>query len=268
MCSQVRYYSDMVQMLLHMRLPERYRCLSGSALKLIAAIIMLIDHVNHHLLAYDSRFAQVVATVGGRYLTPTFLLSMLGRTAFPLYCFLLVEGFLHTHDVRCYARNLLIFALISEAPWNLEHGGILFMPTTQNVFFTLFFGLCALMVMQEFWDRYTRDGTVSLEDTAKTFAGLALVVVAVYLCKADYSIRGVLLIVFIWLFRSMHIPRAAAGVSIMRSKFWTLPAYVLMELYDGTRGFIQGSIWKYAFYAFYPAHILVIAIIKMHLGYV
>ena len=101
-------------------IPEKLKILSGSALKCIALFTMIVDHVGLHLLRNSG---IVLLHTGLGTLTLYTLMRKVGRMAFPIYCFLLVEGFLHTHDRKKYGLNLLVFALISEIPWDLEHTG-------------------------------------------------------------------------------------------------------------------------------------------------
>ena len=106
-------------------LPERWHVLSGSGLKVIAMVAMLIDHVAMVILRYDPAFTEPLITMGRHSITWYYLLRSVGRLAFPIFCFLLVEGFRHTRDKGRYALNLLIFALIiivSEIPQVYEQG--------------------------------------------------------------------------------------------------------------------------------------------------
>ena len=94
-----------------------FRRLNGNTLKVIACIIMLIDHFgaaiilplnNDGLLPFDIPFSQVKIVYD--------IIRAVGRTAFPLFCFLLVEGFVHTKSRLRYGLSLLIFGIISELP--------------------------------------------------------------------------------------------------------------------------------------------------------
>lgn len=132
-------------------LPERWHVLSGSWLKIIAMALMLIDHVASQILRYYPAFTEPLITLGNHHITWYYLLRCVGRLAFPIFCFLLVEGFQHTHDRWKYGRNLFVFALISEIPYNLTHGGHIY-GWSQNVFFTLFLGFLALCVVRRWED--------------------------------------------------------------------------------------------------------------------
>ena len=122
------------------QIPQKYKVFSGSALKMIAVVTMLIDHVGHILLSQYPLAVDVWCEIGEEQISLYWIFRTIGRTAFPIYCFLLTEGYIHTHDRKKYGLNLLVFALISEIPWNLEHVGKIAYPDKQNVFFTLFLG--------------------------------------------------------------------------------------------------------------------------------
>ena len=118
-------------------LPERFRVLSGSALKLIAIILMLIDHTGVMILYNYPPANAILFSFGGVDYSWYRIFRDIGRAAFPIFCFLLVEGFLHTHNRRKYGRNLFLFACISEIPWNFMFTNT-WRYEKQNVFFTLF----------------------------------------------------------------------------------------------------------------------------------
>ena len=119
--------------------PEKYRILSGSTLKVIAVVTMLIDHIGAILLSMYQPALKTLFTLFGREYSVYLIFRDIGRVAFPIFCFLLLEGFLHTHDRFRYGMNLFIFSLISEIPWNLMFTNTL-RYEKQNVFFTLFLG--------------------------------------------------------------------------------------------------------------------------------
>lgn len=141
---------------------QRKRGISGSTIKIIAVVTMLIDHVAAVLLTrmlitrglYDvltsSDMNSVVSWLyqnAGLYYGMV-LMRYIGRLGFPLFCFLLVEGFQKTHDVKKYAIRLGIFALISEIPFDLAISGKFFDLDYQNVYFTLVIGILALCAVK------------------------------------------------------------------------------------------------------------------------
>ena len=93
--------------------PEKYRILSGSALKMIAIITMLIDHIGAVILSMYPPAQKVLFTLLGREYSVYLIFRDIGRVAFPIFCFLLLEGLRHTRSRFLYGRNLLLFALIS-----------------------------------------------------------------------------------------------------------------------------------------------------------
>ena len=133
--------------------------LTGNALKIIAIIAMFIDHFAAILVT--DYLMNVTPNLQGEELQAWFqthiyvavlemvmgCMRLIGRFGFPLFAFLLVEGFTHTRSVKNYAIKLGIFALISELPFNLGFSSKLLDPNYQNVFFTLLLGLLSLAAM-------------------------------------------------------------------------------------------------------------------------
>ena len=130
--------------------------ISGSTLKIIAIITMLIDHIGAGVLGRllvvrgMNEAADLNAWIDANStLVITYqMMRFVGRLAFPIFCFLLIEGFEHTHDVKKYALRLLSFCLVSEIPFDLLFNVKILESGYQNVFFTLFIGLMVMWGFQ------------------------------------------------------------------------------------------------------------------------
>ena len=238
--------------------PHFYDCrkLSGSALKTIALISMIIDHAAFLLLSKTVFGMEPLFTVGSITVTLYWICRKIGRLAFPLYAFLLSEGYIHSNNRFRYARDLLIFAVLSEMPWNLAHSNGIFLVSSQNVFFTLFLGLITIFLA----DRY-RDGR-----SLKHIILLIAVFAVSYFFNADYGIRGVGLILLIYLLRNHRIEQALIGSSMFVNNAPVIfLSFLLINTYDGTRGFIRTKTLKYLYYAIYPLHILLFWYLRKHM---
>lgn len=208
--------------------------LNAFQLKWIAIITMLIDHT-------------------GVVLFPSMRIwRMAGRIAFPVFCFLLVEGFFHTRDIYRYMTRLGLFALISEIPYDLAFRGTVLEFGSQNVFFTLCLGVVLMYVMQ--------DG----RNMAVRIAELFLVFWAAGFLRCDYGQKGILLILVYYLFREQRELQLLAGAfwnflyGIGKIQNYGIFATAPLALYNGEKG--PGL--KYFFYLFYPAHLFLLYIIK------
>jgi hypothetical protein len=230
--------------------PDKWRCLSGSALKLLAVITMLIDHIAATFLTHDR---TVLFTVGSYTLTLYWALRLIGRLAFPIFCFLLTEGFVHTRDRRRYGLRLLAFAVVSEIPWDLWQSGKWFY-AGQSVMVTLLLGFLGMWVIERFADKRLWQ------------IGLLLALAAVSaVARADYGLSGFGLIVVMYALRRRPAEQAIAGLCLLPHRWAAGMAFIPINLYNGKRGFIHGRVFTCAFYAFYPVHILVLYLLKTYL---
>ena len=232
---------------------EGMKILSGSTLKLIALITMMIDHIGSVLLSQAAFATTPFLTIGSHGITLYFIVRKIGRLAFPIYCFLITEGAIHTHDRKKYGANLLIFALISEIPWNLEHSNKVFMLGSQNVFFTLFLGFVAICA----YDRYK-------DDAYRLVLSLGGLFAASFILRCDYGCRGFALILFIYIMREKKVLQAILGSCFLGSAYAVIFAFIPINMYNGERGFIKSKAAKYAFYAAYPLHIFILYLIRLN----
>ena len=225
---------------------HRFKILSGSVLKVIACLSMFADHVAKF---YLNRFPWASAewfSVAGRSISLSQLLQMFGRFAFPIFVFLLIEGFLHTRNGKQYGISLFVLALLSEIPFNLMVGHTLLLPK-QNVMFTLLLGYLAMCSLEYFKDK----PVVSLAIL------VALFMVSRYM-QADSRTAGFIFILLMYGLRKEKILQCIATPVLLPMKLMVFLSLLLTCMYNGERGFIKTPFLKYCFYAFYPVHMLVI----------
>lgn len=233
-------------------IPERFHILSGSMLKVIALCCMILDHTAMMLIPRDG---EVLFQLAGHTITLYKMMRLIGRLAFPIFAFLLVEGFVHTHDRKKYGIRLFLFALISEIPWNLAFSGSWHF-VRQNVFFTLFFGYLGICFLERF---QKRNAGGEGWRAAMLLAGAMMLSV---LFRCDYGIRGFGFILMMYLFRARPMERAMLGCCILPGLWRPGLSAIPISLYNGERGFIHGKILQLLFYAAYPAQFLILYAIR------
>lgn len=216
----------------------KFAGLSGDVLKCIAMVTMLIDHFTHVYLSYTSDIYWILRGIG--------------RLAFPIYCFLLVEGFRHTSDYVQYLVRMGLFALIAEIPFDLALYGVPFYWGYQSVMLTMFIGLAGLGAYR--W---------CVNRQLPIYAMLAAVaaIVTAWLVDCDYGAEGVLLIFLFYLFQYAPVKRAVAlGVWCVLFgglEVWGAFAVIPIALYNGERG-NSGRWFKWFGYLFYPVHLFLL----------
>lgn len=265
---------------------------SNAAIKNIAYLIMLIDHF----------FSTVFITIMQRYSMAghdTYMLDQIrlagkavGRTAFILFAFLAVEGFVHTRSRRNYLLRLALFAVVSEIPFDLAFSNQSINYISQNTFLTLFLGVLTLVVWEwasenihivkradKQWDmcRYVCVGVFR----GIQFGSVALCCAAAFYLRTDYKYMGVLLIFTFYVMREQALfPKMVLAGCVMFFGMWSINylryadvetseyilkfsmrelyglfAFIPIALYDGTKG---RQLPKAVCYGFYPVHLLLL----------
>ena len=170
---------------------------TGSTLKLFALVLMLIDHIGavileHGVILSYNRQSSYALSYSASLLVSQIdqILRGIGRLAFPIFCFVLVEGFFHTSNRIRYAFRLFLFALLSEVPFDLAFNSSLLEFSYQNVMFTLLFGLLTIWGMEK--AHFIHPFLSILPAAAGIFTG--------WLFQADYDWRGIILIIVLYVF--------------------------------------------------------------------
>lgn len=239
--------------------------ISAGTLKLIAVITMLTDHIAAAVLV---RMAQRDGAMGEELRAAYIVMRQIGRIAFPIYCFMLVEGFERTRSRLRYAMRLWGFALISEIPFDLAFSSRILEFGYQNVFFTLGIGLVTMMAMEAAGrkafcaDDRRKDRLVRGVLTAAAAAGGMLLA---WFLRTDYSWMGVACILILYVLRKRRKAQLAAGYAAfvcLLGEIEAWPAFLALAAYKGKKGFSA----KYFFYCFYPAHLIVLYLVCVLMG--
>lgn len=242
---------------------RRKNGLSSSGLKVIACTSMLISHIVqcNMLQKYGIFSTSEIFSSDWRVFVGALML-FIGRIAFPIFAFLIVNGMFLTRNVEKYIARLFSFAIISEIPFDLATSGNAFDFSNQNVFFTLGLGACLI---------FTLEKIKKLE--IKSFAKFSLKIVSiVFFCvisnllQTDYPMLGILAILLLYM---GSVSRKNTYIAILFGYFFEAYMYLFVYLsipiihfYNGKKGNVN----KWAFYIFYPAHLLLIFAIRNLLG--
>ncbi len=219
--------------------------MNNSQLKIVAIITMLIDHI-------------------GAILYPDLIvLRMIGRISFPIFAFLIVEGYIHTKDFKKYLLRIFIVALITEIPYDFAFEGKLFDINAQNVLFTFTLSLLLLHIMNS--DKKSVIKSLSITGILivsyvfrvdYSFYGI-LMVIAFYTNRENDKIKYILLISINMLIVSQNIYYFGFSMMNITQMFAVLSIPFIMR-YNGKKGVNL----KYVFYMFYPVHLLILGFIN------
>lgn len=246
--------------------------MSSFVIKIIAIISMLCDHGGYLLLGHFS------------------VLNIVGRIAFPLFAFQLVIGYEHTSNLKKYLLRLLIFAFISQIPFYIMFHTLTDAKPKLNIFFTLLLGICSMYIYDNCFDNEPNNRKIIYDHKPNTFDKfpisvrivvgvllMPLVLFLAYFLNVDYSIWGVLLILFIHVFYNKNKNKLKFSIGYLilcsfevalyfgyLSYSWLLADYIFtalplifMLLYNQKKG----PSLKYFFYAFYPIHLIILELI-------
>lgn len=243
---------------------QRHRFeLTSFALHILAMLFMLCDHL----------WATVVS--GNLWM------GLIGRIAFPLFAFFIVEGYFHTKNLKKYVGRLLIFALLSEIPFNLMMGSRALYPPHQNVLWTFLIAIGLIHLNEK--ARRTGKWPVRILTAVGT---VLLGAIVGLLTMVDYYHAGVLTVLVFYFFRGRkwwallgqliclayinlemlggigyEVQLLGQALFISKQSF-ALLALIPIWLYRGRQGYHSKPL-QYVYYAFYPVHMLILGLIRI-----
>lgn len=233
---------------------KNFQFLSGAELKLIAIISMLADHVNKALiypyLESNHGFLAFISDV----------FDIIGRIAFPLFCFMLVEGYFKTRNRKKYLLNLLLFGVISEIPFDMFTTASFFNMNWNNVMFTLALVLVTVWIIDTLKEK--------MQKRSKALWYLVSILIVLGMCivsmslSLDYEHHAILIGYFFYLFHDMPVFAIPFGYASMFKEPWALLGFGLTLTYNGERG----KQHKMFYYWFYPVHLLILGLLRLYLG--
>lgn len=242
---------------------KKYFDISSAGLHILAMVFMLMDH------------AWATVALQHRWLT------CMGRIAFPIFAFMIVEGFTHTHSLKRYMQRLLIFAVISEIPFDLLYSGMWFYPFHQNVLWTFLIALGCMYFLEKVKQKSNRAVMIGLS---------ALIVLAGFLLgfalQTDFYGTGVLTVLIFYFFQQRKWWCLAGQLALL---YWinvellggfcyivnifgyklelveqgfALLALIPIWLYRGRKGY-SSKVFRYICYWFYPVHCLILGLLSI-----
>ena len=227
--------------------------MSSFALHIIAMIFMLCDHMWATILDYE-------------------WLTCIGRIAFPIFAFLITEGYIHTSNINKYIKRMVIFAIITEIPFNLMVSASPIYPFHQNVLWTFVISLLTLKYL-------------NFDNTKNIFKSILIIILAIIIATitmCDYFGTGVMMVVGFYIFRKSKLlqllmmiyvnmillqgysyPIDIAGYTYyFPQQGFAILSLIFIWLYNGKQGY-HAKWFKIFCYAFYPLHMLILYILTI-----
>lgn len=219
--------------------------MTSFVIKIIACITMVLDHIKYAIPQTDC-----------------FITEYLGRLSYPLFAFLVVEGYVHTSNLKKYYKRLLVFAVISQIPFMLFRT-LVGEWKMLNIMFTLLLGLLSITAYDKIKKEYI------------SFPVCILLILLGEFLNVDYGWFGVTMILILYIFREKNILKLISYTILIILYFYfsgikvinyavimlfisMLSPIILILLYNGK----QGKKMKYFFYWFYPIHMIILYVLN------
>ena len=232
------------------------------SLHIMAMVFMLCDHL----------WGTIVP--GADWLT------CIGRLTFPIFAFMIVEGYFHTKNLRKYVKRLLIFAILSEIPFNLAMGSRLFYPIHQNVLWSFLISIGLIH-----WNEKVKDKQL-WKRVLVIIASICIGYIGGIITFVDFYNAGILTVLAFYYFRGRkwwcylgqflclwyinfemlggysYEVNILGGIHFIARQGIAVLALIPIWLYKGRQGYHSKGL-QYVYYIFYPLHLLILGLVKM-----
>ena len=231
---------------------DKLRIFSGAQLKYIAFLSMLADHVNKALI-YPFLSGEGIL----QHISDAF--DILGRIAFPLFAFFLVEGFFKTGNRKKYLASLLIFGIISEIPFDMALSGVFFELNSNNIMFTLALMLITIWTIDILKEKMQNMSKYTWYPVSFVIVGIMCIISMV--TGLDYEYHAIMIGYLFYIFYNKRVFAIFLGYLAIFKEVWSLLGFSLILTYNGKRG-KQNKLFNYCFY---PVHLLILGILRIYL---
>ncbi len=232
---------------------RKFQILNGAQLKYIAFVSMLIDHINKALIWPN-------LDGGGALLFISSIFDVIGRIAFPLFSFFIVEGFFRTHDKKKYLLHLIFFAVISEIPYDMFSSKVILEFRLNNVLFSLALSLISIWILDEFRKRY--------EDKLGKFwilISIPLLIIMFFVSNfvsGDYDFHAIMTAFVFYMLYERPVAGAICAYLTIVKEVWSILGFGLTVMYNGKKG-KQNKIFNYLFY---PVQLFILGLLRFYVN--
>lgn len=225
--------------------------INGAVLKYIAFISMLIDHFNKAIITPYLNYQQPLVAIST-------IFDIIGRIAFPIFAFMIVEGFYKTKSRGKYLRNLLIFAIISEIPYDMFQSKVFINNRSQNIMWALALGLLTLIIVDKLKEKIKNKYTWLI--LSILIVGVNAIIAT--LLSFDYDYYSIIIIFILYLFYDKRFVGSLISYLVIIKEVYAILGFAVINFYNGEKG-RQNKLFNYLFY---PIHLLILGLCRFWLG--
>ena len=233
------------------QIQEKFQ-INGAVLKYIAFISMFIDHFNKAIITPKLNYQQPLVFISS-------LFDIIGRIAFPIFAFMIVEGFYKTNSRWKYLRNLLIFAVISEIPYDMFQSKVFVNNRSQNIMWALALGLFTLIIVDKLKEKIKNKYTWLI--LSILIVGVNAIIAT--LLSFDYDYYSIIIIFILYLFYDKRLVGSLISYLVIIKEVYAILGFAVINFYNGEKGKQN----KWFNYLFYPVHLLILGICRFLFGF-